>query len=69
MTRPDETSQIKQRFIDQYPEENLRPDEVRLLPDGDVVIDRRVKYPNAQQLVVGRWKPGTGRPPFSLVND
>jgi hypothetical protein len=69
MSAPANAREIKQRFIDQYAGENLRPGEVRLLDDGDVIIDRRQQYPNAEPLVVGRWKPGTGRPPFSQYRD
>ncbi|MCP2336978.1 hypothetical protein [Actinomadura rupiterrae] len=49
--------QIKSLVADHFAEDNVRPDEIVLLPNGDILIDRRKTVSWAKPHVVGRWKP------------
>ncbi|WP_225992387.1 hypothetical protein, partial [Actinomadura montaniterrae] len=49
--------QIKALVADHFSDDNIREDEVVLMPNGDIVIDRRKYISWAKPHVVGRWKP------------
>lgn len=53
---PPQTRAIKQIFVDEFAADRITPDEVVLKDDGDVVIDRTRRYPQAIPVTVGRWK-------------
>lgn len=46
---------VREHFASQFAADGVTPDEVVLKDNGDVVIDRRSKFPRAVPMVVGDW--------------
>ena len=46
---------IKDKVCAEFASDNVRPDEVVLKDNGDIVIDRRATISWAKPVVVGKW--------------
>ncbi|MFF4777448.1 hypothetical protein ACFY05_31795 [Microtetraspora fusca] len=47
--------EIREKVCEQFASDNLTPDEVVLMDNHDIVIDRRKRYPWAKTMVIGKW--------------
>ena len=46
---------IKDKVCADFADDNIRPEEVVLKSNGDLVIDRRSSKPWAKPITIGRW--------------
>ncbi|MEV6864057.1 hypothetical protein AB0M44_24000 [Streptosporangium subroseum] len=46
---------IKAKVCATFAADGVRPDEVVLKDNGDIVVDRRAAYPQAVPMVIGKW--------------
>lgn len=46
---------IKDTVCSTFKADGVTPDEVRLDDNGDIIVDRRKRYPGAVPVTVGKW--------------